>query len=264
MAASAPELPSDYHLVKLGDVDSTNLEAKRQAELGAPDKTLVWASSQSAGRGRRGRAWSSPEGNTYFSILLRPDGNGANAMQLGFVMANAIAKSISAILPNETKVETKWPNDVLVNGKKISGILMESEIDSDAKSLKWLIIGVGINISAHPGHGEGNTITTSLIDEGLINQPTLISSILGTIVRNFDAGLAVWKKDGFAPVRETWLARAAGLSKEIIVRLPNETISGTFKELDENGALVLGLDDANTRLITAGDVFLSHDHDEMD
>ncbi|MDH5772981.1 MAG: biotin--[acetyl-CoA-carboxylase] ligase [Rhodospirillaceae bacterium] len=264
MAASEPELPSSYQLLRLGGVDSTNLEARRQAESGASDKTVIWATSQSAGRGRRGRSWVSPEGNIYFSILLRLNGDVADAMQLGFVIANAIAESLSDFLPSGTKVETKWPNDVLLNGKKISGILMESESANDGKTLKWLIIGVGINVCAHPGTGEGGIITTALIDEGFDFQPTSIAYILGDIVHKFDRGLTAWQKGGFAPVRNAWLARAAGLGGEITVRLPNETISGTFKDLNEDGALVLGINNSVERLITAGDVFISPTNGEMD
>ena len=123
------QLPSPYRLVELESVDSTNAEAKRLAEAGAPDSTIVWAKRQTAGRGRRGRSWVSGEGNLYFSILLRLPYPSRNVMQLGFVAANAIADALQVASPPGTFVHVKWPNDVLVEGKKIAGILMEAEID---------------------------------------------------------------------------------------------------------------------------------------
>ena len=257
MVSAAPYLPPRYNLVSLDQVDSTNLDARRRAENGAPDATIVLAASQNSGRGRRGRVWSSPVGNLYFSIVLRPDYDIANVMQLGFVMANAITECISSVLPNAKTVNTKWPNDVLVSGKKISGILLEGESGNDGKSLEWVIIGVGLNIVSHPGTGEGNVLSTSLADEGYLDGPDSISSILGTITHNFDAGMQSWQNDGFTTVRRKWLERAAGVGEKITVRLPNETISGTFKELDQNGALLLAVDGGGERAITAGDVFMA-------
>ena len=251
--AHAPELPSPYQLVQLGGVDSTNFEARRRAENGAPDSTVIWATSQSAGRGRRGRQWSSPKGGLYFSILIRPEYPAATVMQLGFIMANAIAGAVSSALPG-TAVQTKWPNDVMVGGKKISGILLESESTGDNR-VSWVIIGVGINIETHPDKINSELEATSIAAEG---GDALIEKMLSTIMGRFDAGFNEWQELGFAPVRGAWLERAYGLGKKIIVRLPNETIPGTFKQLDESGALVLAVDgEQEDRIITAGDVFLS-------
>lgn len=256
-AAPAPELPPPYTLVQLGDVDSTNIEAHRRAEDGATHGLVISATSQSAGRGRRGRKWVSTVGNLYFSILLRPGTGISTSMQPGFVMANAIAESIQSILPAGATVQTKWPNDVLVNGKKISGILLEGEMASDSKNMDWVVIGVGINVANHPGAGQGNVISTALLDEGLSESiDAAMGKLLKSIISEFDRGYKQWLNAGFAPVGELWLSRAAGLGGPIEVRLPNETLSGTFNSLDENGALVLGLADGQERLISAGDIFL--------
>ena len=128
---SAVHLPSPYRLVQRDEVDSTNAEAKRLAAEGAPDSTIVWARRQTKGRGRRGRTWVSPEGNLYFSILLRPPYPARDVMQLGFVTANAVADALQVAAPRGTFVNVKWPNDVLMEGKKAAGILLEAEPDPD-------------------------------------------------------------------------------------------------------------------------------------
>ena len=251
--AHAPDIPSPYQLVQLGSVDSTNAEARRRAEDGALGGTVIWATSQSAGRGRRGRDWSSPQGGLYFSVLIRPDYPPATIMQLGFVMANAIAGALKGVLP-DAAVQTKWPNDVMVDGKKISGMLLESESSND-NAVAWVIIGVGINVETHPSKTEGDFAATSIVCEG---GNASIGEMLSAIITRFDEGFNEWRELGFAPARGAWLGRAYGMGEKIIVRLPNETIPGTFSRLDETGALVLAIDgEQEDRIITAGDVFLS-------
>ncbi|MCK5546513.1 MAG: biotin--[acetyl-CoA-carboxylase] ligase [Rhodospirillaceae bacterium] len=257
----APELPPPYQLVQLAGVDGTNMEARRRVEDGAPDKTVIWASSQSAGRGRRGRSWSSPVGNLYFSILIRPKYPAAEVMQLGFIMANAIANAVEGVLAKTTSIQVKWPNDVMVNGKKISGILLESESSGD-NTVQWAIIGVGVNIESQPSKTEGDFAATSIASEG---GDASIGEMLSATIRHFDAGIDEWREHGFAPVRKAWLERAYGIGKKINVRLPNETIPGTFKALDKNGALVMVVDSKQEdRIITAGDVFFSSTADKVD
>ncbi|MCK5246963.1 biotin--[acetyl-CoA-carboxylase] ligase [Candidatus Bipolaricaulota bacterium] len=136
-------LPSPYKLVELDEIDSTNAEALRRAEAGEPDSTIVWAKRQTAGHGRRGREWASPEGNLYFSILLRPPYPVQSVMQLGFVMANAIADALAVILPRGAFVHTKWPNDVLVEGRKVAGVLIETTGDLS-------LVGIGLNLVSAP------------------------------------------------------------------------------------------------------------------
>lgn len=250
------QLPSPYRLVELESIDSTNAEAKRLAEAGAPDSTIVWAKTQTAGRGRRGREWVSQEGNLYFSILLRPPYPAHNVMQLGFVAANAIADAIQVAAPPGTFVHVKWPNDVLVEGKKIAGILMETEFDMNKSGyLKWLVLGVGINVASHPGDIDSEYPATSFSAQGVTGQGLELEPLLDTLAKRFLAGLVTWRNLGFGPIRRHWLLRARGLGGPVTVRLPNETLHGIFAALDEDGALVLHLDGRPNRRITAGDVF---------
>lgn len=256
-ASTDVRLPSPYRLVELDAVDSTNEEAKRLAQAGAPDSTIVWAKSQSGGRGRRGRVWSSPEGNLYFSILLRPPYPAHNVMQLGFVAANAIADALQVVLPPGTFVHVKWPNDVLVEGCKISGILMDAEIDTTNRGyLEWLVLGIGINVASHPAEIDSEFHATSLAAQGVTGAGLDVGALLDTLAKRFLAGLVTWRNLGFGPIRRHWLLRARGLGGPVIVRLPNETLNGIFAALDEDGALILHLDGRPNRRITAGDVFI--------
>lgn len=244
-------LPDHFQLFALECVDSTNEEIKRRADLGAVDGTIVWARQQTSGRGRRGREWTSPRGNLYCSVLLRPNYPASKAMQLGFVTAAAVAEVVTGILPSGARVTCKWPNDVLVDGRKVAGILIESS-SAAGKALDWLAIGVGVNVVFHPREVASRYPATSLAAEGAreVSLPKLLERYCHCLQR----WITTWHEHGFAAIRQAWLRRAHGLHEPILVRLENETFEGVFVNLDENGALVLeqnGID----RLVTVGDVF---------
>lgn len=218
-------LPQFFHILRFDRIDSTNDEAMRRAEAGAPEGTLVVACEQTAGRGRRGRAWVSPPGNLYCSFLLRPACEARAAAQLGFCAALAVAEAAQHF---GFAAACKWPNDVLLDGRKFAGILLQSRASGAA--LDWLVIGIGVNLAAHPADTEFPA--TSL---GGSVTPEQFLPILG---RRLLAWYETWR-GGFAPVREAWLARAAGLGAPIRVRLPDEELRGRFAGLDEAGRLVL-------------------------
>ena len=163
--SSTPVLPDGWRLVALDSVGSTNDEAARLADAGAPEGTVVWAREQTGGRGRRGRAWASPVGNLYTSTILRPDCPAARAAELGFVSALAVAD----IVPPGRAVRVKWPNDVLVDGGKIAGILLESAI-AQTGAVQHVIAGIGINVGfapqlpemRYPGAALGGSVETAL------------------------------------------------------------------------------------------------------
>jgi BirA family biotin operon repressor/biotin-[acetyl-CoA-carboxylase] ligase len=240
-------------VIHLEQTDSTNDDAKRMAAQGAAEGTIVWADRQSAGRGRRGRRWESPAGNLYCSLVLRPDVPLARAGQVGFAAALAIAETVEALLPDRAVVRCKWPNDVLIHGRKTAGLLLETETRAD-NTVDWLVLGVGINVASHPKNVESPA--TSLSTEG---SQADVDSVLTQFCRHFYRWYESWRNDGFAPLRDAWLMRAAGLGGPITVRLDDRTIAGVFGGLDADGALLLhsaGKDagDAPQR-ITAGDVF---------
>ncbi len=245
-----PSLASFYSLVRRGRIDSTNEEAKRLAAAGAPAGTLVWAREQVTGRGRRGRGWTSPPGNLYTSLLLRPDCAPAIACQLNFVAAVALADAVAGLLPPPAAVGLKWPNDVLVNAAKVSGILLEAAAAAN-HSIDWLVIGVGVNVASHPA--DTRYPATSLHREGAAGAAPV--AVLETFAERFVAWHDIWRAAGFAPVRSRWLASASGIGEPIEVRFDSETLQGRFSGLDETGALMLDMENGGRRQITTGDLF---------
>lgn len=245
-------LPPGFHLKAFDLVGSTNDEAKALARAGAAEGTLVWAKRQESGRGRRGRAWTSPEGNLYSSLVLRPDRPPGEAAQVSFVAALAIADTAAEMLPDgDAEVRCKWPNDVLIRGRKLSGILLESEPAANG-SVGWLVLGVGINLRHFPETADYGA--TSLIAEGAPSlAPGALLEIYATHIARW---YAVWRAGGFGPIRQAWLARARGLGQPIVVRLSDRTLHGTFADLDSDGVLLLDPQDGGARMrIAAGDVF---------
>ena len=247
-ATPRPFLPERLCLTALDACGSTNDEAKALARAGAPEGTLVWALRQEAGRGRRGRAWTAGEGNLYCSLVLRPAAPPAQAAQVSFVAALAVAQAVSDLVDAAPKL--KWPNDVLVEGAKVAGILLESE-PSAAGALDWLVLGIGVNVRAHP---EGLEYpATSLLAEGA---DVTAARVLELFARHFLTWYDRWQAYGFAPVRAAWLNAAQGLGGPVTVRLADGAFDGRLADLDGEGALVVETP-AGTRRVTAGDVFFA-------
>ena len=212
-------LPAGYRLVGLRRIDSTNAEALRRAADGAPHGTVVLAEEQTAGRGRRGRRWLSAPGNLFMTILVRPP-EGCAVAQLSFVAAVALGDALAA----EADFRFKWPNDLLVEGRKIAGILIEADGGAAA-------VGVGVNAARTP-----EALSDSAGDLGGRRQA---SELAADICGDFDLWYRRWLAEGFAPVREAWLARAAGIGEEVAADSPRGPVSGRFDRLAADGALVV-------------------------
>ena len=241
-------LPSFYRLISHRRIGSTSDEAKSLAQAGAPAGTLVWALEQTSGHGRQGRRWVSPPGNLYASLILRPVTRAAAAAQLGFAAALAIGDACADAAP-EAAIAFKWPNDVLLSGKKLAGILLESRSNQDG-SLAWLVIGIGINLVTYPV--EVDYPATALAAAGA---EIGAEEMLGLWARRFLAWHSRWDEGrGFATLRTAWLARAQSLGQPIRVRLPQRALAGIFHGLDLDGALLLETKDGRRR-IEAGEVF---------
>ena len=218
---------------------------------GAAARTIVWALEQTGGRGRDGRSWSSPLGNLHASIILRPLGSPGVVAQLGFVAAVAVGAAIAGFVPAAVPVTLKWPNDVLLGGRKAAGILLESE-GARADAVDGIVMGIGVNVAAFPA--ESRIPATSLVASGAAGvTPALV---LEALVEQLDARLRLWEREGFGPIRTQWLARAHALGGPITVRLPRETVEGIFADIDAGGLLML--DTAlGRRAISVGDVFFA-------
>lgn len=242
-----PDLPAPCRLIAHDSLASTNEEACRLATEGADAWTVVSARQQTAGRGRRGNNWLSPPGNMYVSLVLRPDCDVAMAAQLGFVTALALSDAI--FRTTGLQATLKWPNDLLLGRRKVSGILVESA-GTHGGGVDWVVVGTGVNVASHP---ETLPDTTDLAAEGAnVALNTMIEAYVDSMQHRF----AQWQSDGFAVVRRDWLASASGIGDPIRVRLADREEHGVFEDLDESGALVL-VQGARRQLITSGDIFLA-------
>jgi BirA family transcriptional regulator, biotin operon repressor / biotin---[acetyl-CoA-carboxylase] ligase len=240
--SAAPGWPAGYALLQLDDVDSTNAEARRRAEAGAPGPLWISAARQNAGRGRRGNVWQSPPGNLYATLLIRPGKPVAECAQLSFAAALAVSDMLAGFAPSAA-VAVKWPNDVLLDGRKIAGLLLEGEAD-------WLAIGIGVNLREAPARAATPAVSLAAL---MVNPPVPNDALLSLAAR-MARWYEIWRSEGFARLRDTWLARAAGLGGEIRVRLPRGELTGRFRGLNDAGALLLDLP-GGQREISAGEVF---------
>ena len=236
----APVLPDGWTLVALDSVGSTNDEAARLADAGAPEGTVVWSREQTGGRGRRGRQWASPVGNLYSSTILRPDGAAGRAAELGFVAALAVAD----IVPPERALRVKWPNDVLVDGGKVAGILLESAIGQTGR-VQHVVAGIGVNVGFAPQLPEMRYRGAALGGSVEVALEKLTAALAGR--------LAEWRRDGFETVRAAWLAKAGPIGAEVDVKLGEELVHGRFAGLDREGALLLETA-AGPRKIVSGEL----------
>jgi BirA family biotin operon repressor/biotin-[acetyl-CoA-carboxylase] ligase len=228
-------------------LDSSNEEARRLADQGCAHGTVIWADEQTAGHGRYDRPWLSPPGNLLVSVVLRPAIPITRVAELGFVAAVMVADCVAELLPPGPAVTLKWPNDVLVDDAKISGVLPEAG-GSDAAP--WVVLGVGLNL-AHAPTGVPYPATSLGAHGAAVTSEAALRAFLGHLER----WLARWDNEGFGAVREAWLARAPRVGTEVTVTKGQEAepARGVFHGLDADGALLLGVADG-VRRISAGDV----------
>ncbi len=231
------------------DLDSTNAEARRRAEAGEAGPLWITAAVQTAGRGRRGRAWSTGQGNLAATLLMVTDARPAEAAQLSFALALAAADLIDACVgPGAARL--KWPNDVLIHGRKAVGILAESGTRPDGHL--WLALGIGVNLASAPTNVERPA--TSLADH-MAGPPPGPQAALDVLADGFERWRAAWASEGFPPLAAAWTERAVGLGERCEARMPAITLTGVAEGLEPDGALRLRLDDGSLERVTAGDVF---------
>lgn len=231
------------------ELDSTNAEARRRAEAGAGGPVWITAGVQTAGRGRRGRAWATASGNLAATFLMTTDAPPVEAAQISFVAALAASDLADACL-GDGVARLKWPNDVLIHGRKAVGILIESGPRGDGRL--WLAVGIGVNLAHAPDNVER---PATAFAEYMAAPPPDPRAALEVLADRFEGWRAAWASEGFAPIARAWTVRAMGLGQRCEARLPNRTLVGVAEGLDLDGALRLRLDDGGLERITAGDVF---------
>jgi len=239
-------------VLSFDQVDSTNAEARRRAEAGESGPMWITAGRQTAGRGRRGRDWATEPGNLAATLLTTTSKPPAEAAQLTFVAALAVADLCEAYVP-AALVRIKWPNDVLIAGAKVCGILIESGAMADGRL--WLAVGCGVNLTHSPANTPYPATSLAAHLKAGVDAPPCPPEAMGAFAAAFNRWLRVWERQGFAPIAEAWTGRARGLGGPCIARLGAETVEGVAEGLDDDGALRLRLPSGLVRRITAGDVF---------
>jgi BirA family biotin operon repressor/biotin-[acetyl-CoA-carboxylase] ligase len=228
---------------------STNAEALERARSGERGPLWITAERQTAGRGRRGNSWISEPGNLYATLLLTDPAPPDHAPELSFIAALAVHDAImDCSMALNWRLALKWPNDVLCDGAKLAGILIESENIGDTLAVA---LGIGVNCAHHP---DGTSYpATDLATAGVsATSDAIFSAISGAMFRR----LAQWRSGpGFPSIRADWLECAIGVGGDLIVRLPGREVSGRFEALDERGRLLLRRPDGALETISAGDVF---------
>ncbi len=240
-----PQVPSGWVVDAHGSLDSTSEEVKRLAASGVPGRTVVWSLEQTAGRGRHGRTWTSPRGNLYLSVLLRPQCAVREAPQVGFVVGAAMARAVRECTGVEAVL--KWPNDLLVEGRKLSGILLDSA-DDGAGGVAWVIAGIGVNVTSHPVELADAT------DLRVCGADVAVEELLEVFLASLTEHLDVWEREGFAAIRTRWAELAIEPGTKLTVKLPRETVEGGFEGIDEAGNLLIA-QNGETMRVAAGDVF---------
>jgi BirA family biotin operon repressor/biotin-[acetyl-CoA-carboxylase] ligase len=219
--------PQGYGLKRYDEIDSTNEEARRLAAAGEAGPVWLTALRQTAGRGRRGRSWEMAGGNLAATLLLRPQRPQGEWAQLSFVIAIAAADAVASFAP-DTRVALKWPNDVLADGSKLAGILLETANGPEPS----LAIGIGVNLAYHPEGTEFPATSLAVLGQTVPSADEALAAVAAGFAKWYD----IWRAQGFEAIREAWLARAMGLGTRIRARLAMEERSGTFEGIDENGA----------------------------
>ena len=236
----------------LARVGSTNAEALRLApSLSGP--AWVLTHDQTQGRGRRGRGWSMPKGNFAATLVLRPRGGIATAAQLSFVAALALHDTLAQVCGPSARIAIKWPNDVLLNGGKVAGILLESS--GDGQGVPAVAVGIGVNLAAAPdqvGLEPTALPAVSVLGESGIAIPA--DDFLDILAPAFAAWLGQFETFGFAPIRHAWLARATRIGQPIIARIGTSELHGVFEGIDNQGALIL-VTAGGRQAIPAADIF---------
>jgi len=239
-------------IIHLAETESTNSRAKELAGRGTPEGTIVLAERQTLGRGRRGRSWFSPAGGgLYLSLVLRPEVSPAEAPKLTLITAVAVCDVLVPYLPSPPRV--KWPNDILVDGRKIAGILTEISTEPDA--IDYVVVGLGINVNV-PARQFPKEIreraTSILVETGKTHSRTVI---LRSFLEHFEGTYALFREGRFPLILNRWKDYAGATGRHVRVDQVGRTLSGEIQDIDENGFLLLRDEKGHLHRIVSGDVY---------
>jgi len=233
------------------EVDSTNKWAKELATYGADEGTVAIAETQTKGRGRLDREWISPTGGLWFSLILRPNLSPTEAVKLTLVAGLAVAKVLREMF--DLKTETKWPNDVLVNGRKICGVL--TEMNTRGETVDFVVVGVGVNVNFDVENvfpEQLKKVATSLEKE--VGRKVKLENLFRALLERLENLYELFIKEGFNPILEGWKNYAGFLGCKVEVSSPIGKMSGLALDVDPEGALVLRLEDGTVKRVFVGDV----------
>ena len=241
-------LPGFINIIRKEITGSTNEDIALLAKQNAEAWTVVHALEQNSGRGRHGKTWDSQRGNLFMSLLLRPAVGSRRWGELSFLSAVAVATILSEYI-NSQRIEVKWPNDVLINGKKIAGILLEV-LNFDAKA-PAVVMGIGINISKKPKEFEYPVTCIQDYKNEITSSDEVLTSLLPSIVH----WVRIWENDGFDMIRTEWMKRAYKLDGTVEVEGKNgSSAKFKFKGIDAEGAMLLDDENGTRNLYRAGTV----------
>lgn len=225
----------------VGSTQDLVFQRLRQTGGAEPEGLVIAAEAQVEGRGRMARKWESAPGNLYLSMLLRPEGYPQCFGHYAQLLPVALADTLEGAGAGPEHIGLKWPNDVLLGGRKCAGILIE--VGGDA-----LVAGMGVNLRTAPETGAAVAEFTQALPER--------GAFLEALLENIGEVLARYRGEGFAPIRERWLARAVSLGRPVEIRLGGKAVAGTFRGIDLDGAMELVTDAGSVRRITGGEVSL--------
>jgi BirA family biotin operon repressor/biotin-[acetyl-CoA-carboxylase] ligase len=240
-------------VVYFDQTDSTNTQARLLADAGAVEGTVVIADTQGSGKGRLGRSWySPPEVNLYLSVILRPTISPRIATQMTFLSAVAVAQAIEA--SGQFSPQLKWPNDVLLTGNKVAGLL--NELNAETEQIHYLVLGIGINLNmtADQFPQDLRCPATSLLLEG--GQPVSRRQFTQSLLQSIDSLYTSYLKNGFGPLKTEWERRCNVINQWVEVDCQSHKQVGQVSGVDETGALLLSLSGGVTQRVLAGDIRL--------
>ncbi|MBU1540828.1 MAG: biotin--[acetyl-CoA-carboxylase] ligase [Alphaproteobacteria bacterium] len=239
-------------ILLLDQTDSTNADARRRADAGEAGPLWIVARRQTEGRGRRGRVWDSDVGNLFATLLTTTRRPPAEAAQVTFIAALAVADLLDHWAP-PSLVTIKWPNDVILAGEKAAGVLVES--GAHVSGGLWLAVGIGVNLIHAPQGTERPATALAHHLRGDVAAAPTVEAAAAKLAEAFDVWMTRWETLGFEPILDAWRARTPGLDGPAVARLGRETVKGRAEGVAADGALKLRLADGSLRLISAGDVF---------